>query len=170
MRHFARRGMQESAILTRAELAEAGRCLDLEAYVPGLVTWLANKLSAGASKLYRERFGLGIIDWRVLSSIAAEDGCTAVRICQVVGLDKAAVSRSFAQLGERGLIRLDPVRARARPARLTPAGRKVHDAILDLALERQARLLDSLSQAEVAELVRLLHVLLGKVPDANSVG
>ncbi len=143
----------------------SARCLDLDNYVPGLVTWLANKLSAGASKLYRERHGLGVIDWRVMSTIGAEDGCTAARICQVVGLDKGAVSRSLALLSARGLVE---VAGRAKPLRMTKAGRDVHDAILDLALAREARLLAGLSPAEVAELVRLLHILLGKVPETNS--
>lgn len=142
------------------------RSLDFETYVPGLVTWLANKLSAGASKLYRERHGLGVIDWRVLASIAAEDGCTAARICQSVGLDKGAVSRSFALLSARGLVE---TAGRSKPARLTAAGREIHDAILDLALAREAKLLEGLSAAETAELVRILHILLGKIPEANSV-
>ncbi len=141
------------------------RCLDLDNYVPGLVTWLANKLSAGASKLYRERHGLGVIDWRVMSTIVAEEGCTAAQICQLVGLDKGAVSRSLALLTARGLVETC---GRAKPPRLTEAGRKVHDSILDLALAREARLLAGLSAAEIAELVRILHILLGKVPDTNA--
>jgi DNA-binding MarR family transcriptional regulator len=140
------------------------RCLDLDNYVPGLVTWLANKLSAGASKLYRERHGLGVIDWRVMSTLAAVEGSNAARICQVVGLDKGAVSRSLALLSARGLVE---VNGRAKPLRLTEAGRAVHDAILDLALAREARLLAGLSAAETAELVRMLHILLGKVPETN---
>jgi DNA-binding MarR family transcriptional regulator len=144
---------------------DSGRSLDLDNYVPGLVTWLANKLSAGSSKLYRERHGLGVIDWRVLSTVAAESGCTAARVCQLIGLDKGAVSRSFALLSARGLVVMGP---RAKPAHLTPAGRKVHDALLDLALAREAKLLSALSPAETAELIRLLHILLGKVPDTNA--
>ena len=144
---------------------DAGRSLDLDNYVPGLVTWLANKLSAGSSKLYRERHGLGVIDWRVLSTVAAENGCTAARVCQLIGLDKGAVSRSFALLSARGLVVMG---GRAKPAQLTPAGRNVHDALLDLALAREAKLLSALTPAETAELIRLLHILLGKVPDTNA--
>jgi DNA-binding MarR family transcriptional regulator len=145
-----------------------GRCLDFDTYVPGLITWLANKLSSGASRTYRERYGLGIIDWRVLASVAAEDGCTATRICQVVGLDKAAVSRSFSLLCARGLVTLGEGPLRAKPARLTAAGREVHDGLLDLALARQQRLLHGMSPAETVELTRLLHKLLAGVPHANA--
>jgi DNA-binding MarR family transcriptional regulator len=144
---------------------DSPRCLDLDNYVPGLVTWLSNRLSAGSSKLYRERHGLGVIEWRVMASICAEEGCTAVRICQVVGLDKGAVSRSLALLTARGLVEAS---GRAKPLCLTPAGRDVHDSILDLALAREHRLLAGLSAAEIAEFVRVLHILLGKVPETNA--
>lgn len=151
------------------DLEPPGLCLDLNSYVPGLITWLANKLSAGASRLYRDTHNLGVLDWRVLSTVAAEDGCTAARICQMVGLDKAAVSRSFALLCARGLLQMDGEGSRNKPAWLTPAGRSLHDSILHLALERQQRLLSGLSPQEVAELIRLLHALLAKVPEANEV-
>ncbi len=142
--------------------------LDAERYVPGLITWLANKLSAGASQLYRKRFGLGVIDWRVLATIGSEGGATGARICQVVGLDKAAVSRSFALMEARGLIVVPKPGGRARAAELTEAGWEVHDRILALALARQARLLETLSDAERDLLVGLLHRLLQQVPYVNA--
>jgi DNA-binding MarR family transcriptional regulator len=151
---------------TRADPA-AARSLDFDNYVPGLIAWLANKLCASASKLYRERYGLGIIDWRVLASIAAEETCNAARICQLVGLDKAAVSRSLVLLSTRGLLEFEGHGGRVKPVRLTPAGRALHDTILEVALAREARLLGSLKPAEIAELVRMLHILLDTVPGIN---
>jgi DNA-binding MarR family transcriptional regulator len=147
--------------------------LDAPSYVPGLITWLANKLSAGASQLYRKQFDLGVIDWRVLATIASETvgneaGATGARICQVVGLDKAAVSRSFGVLTRRGLIRLGKTAGRARLAELTPAGRAVHDAILQLALARQARLLEGFSDEERRLMVTYLHRLLDQVAYVNA--
>ncbi len=142
--------------------------LDAERYVPGLVTWLANKLSAGASQLYRKRFDLGVIDWRVLATIGSEGGATGARICQVVGLDKAAVSRSFAVLEARGLIEVPNPGGRARTAELTQAGRAIHDQILVLALARQERLLETLTEEERDQVVRLLHRLLQQVGYVNA--
>ena len=43
--------------------------LDLDRYVPGLLVWVSNKLSASASQLYRRLFDLGVTDWRVLAYI-----------------------------------------------------------------------------------------------------
>ena len=44
--------------------------LHLERYVPGLLAWLSNKLAGDASKVYRSRFGVGIVEWRILSYLA----------------------------------------------------------------------------------------------------
>ncbi len=146
----------------------APKTIEYDTYVPGLITWLANKLSSGASQLYRTQFGLGVIDWRVICTIASEGSISAARICQIVGLDKAAVSRSFALLEERALLEVHEVAGRTRHARLTQSGWEVHDAILALAMARQERLLKGFSEEERATLVKLLHRLLAQVPYVNA--
>lgn len=140
--------------------ADAPR-LDLERYVPGLLTFLANKLSRGASTLYRRHFGVGIIEWRVMALLAIEPGITAARVCQVIGLDKAPASRALATLRARGLVaeRQDARDQRRRLASLTPAGLALHDRIIAVALAREAHLLDCLDGAERATLIALLNRL-----------
>ena len=48
----------------RARRAPEGQTLDLERYVPALITFIANKLTHGSSSLYRKHFGVGVIEWR----------------------------------------------------------------------------------------------------------
>ena len=135
--------------------------LDLENYAPALLTFLANKLTVGANALYREKFGVGVTEWRVMALLAIEAPIPAARICQVIGLDKAPVSRCLAALEQAGLVRvkLDGADARRRPVALTAAGRKLHDRIIKLALEREARLLACLNAAERRTLLALLNRL-----------
>ena len=135
--------------------------LDLENYAPALLTFLANKLTVGANALYRERFGIGVTEWRVMALLAIEAPITAARICQVIGLDKAPVSRCLAALEEAGLVRvkLDGSDARRRPVALTAAGRRLHDRIIKVALAREKRLLDCLSANERSTLLGLLNRL-----------
>ena len=78
--------------------------LDLKVYVPALVTFLANKLSSGASNCYRKHFNIGVVEWRILALLRVERSITANRICQVIGLDKAAVSRALKSLHKRELV------------------------------------------------------------------
>ncbi len=149
----------------RGGQAAEGPVLDLERYAPALLTFLANKLSRGASALYRREFGVGIIDWRIMALLAIEPRIPASRICKVIGLDKGPVSRSLAFLSERGLavIKADGGDARRRIIALTRAGRALHDRILQVALERERRLLSCLDPAEVDVLLGLLNRLHGNL-------
>lgn len=139
--------------------------LDLDRYVPFFFTAISNKLSRGASRIYRKRFGVGVIDWRVLSQLAIEPGITGNRICQVIGLDKAAVSRSLRLLERKGLVSAaaDPRDTRRRSISLTPAGYELHDRIIVVALERERRLLEVLTATETETLRSLLRRLQGRL-------
>lgn len=143
--------------------------LNLARYVPGLLTFLANKLATGASQCYRKHFGIGVVEWRMLSMLAVENGITANRICQVIGLDKSAVSRSLQALEASGYVgsRVDPGDARRNTVSLTEAGRALHDRVLLVALERERRLLSGLSSEEVDTLIELLGRLHGQVTHVN---
>ena len=132
--------------------------LDLARYVPGLLTFLTNKLGTGASQCYRKHFGIGVVEWRMLSMLAVESDITANRICQVVGLDKSAASRSLQTLEAAGHIRsqVDPRDARRYTISLTDSGQALHDRVIKVALERERRLLSDLSPQEVDTLIELL--------------
>ncbi|GGO76437.1 transcriptional regulator [Marinobacterium nitratireducens] len=144
--------------------------LDLERYVPALVTSLANKLSSGASACYRKHFGVGVVEWRLLAMLAVETNITANRICQVIGLDKAAVSRSLKQLEESGhvLFSKDLEDGRRVLVALTPEGKCLHDRILKVALQRERLLLGDFTDEECDALVNLLLRMNARVGLVNS--
>src|SRR3977135_3920820 len=68
--------------------------LNLDRYVPGLLTFVSSKLSRGASAVYRNLFGIGITEWRILSLLALEPGIPAQRRFHVLGFHTAWDSRS----------------------------------------------------------------------------
>jgi len=129
--------------------------LDLERHVPAFLSMLSNKLSAAASRECRWAFGLGVTDWRVMAQIAVSPHSSAARVCACTGLDKAAVSRSFAALAGRGLVRLE-TRGRDREAVLSPPGEHLHARLLALALRREQRLLAGFSDHDAGTLRGLL--------------
>lgn len=143
--------------------------LNLTRYVPALLNFLSNKLAAGASQCYRKHFGVGVVEWRMLSMLAVESDITANRICQVIGLDKSAVSRSLQALEAAGHIgtEVDPKDGRRYTVSLTDSGKALHDRMLKVALERERRLLSGLTPDEVDTLVELLGRLHVKVNDVN---
>jgi DNA-binding MarR family transcriptional regulator len=150
-------------------VAPAGALLDLERYVPGLITFLANKLSRSASAIYRRHFDLGINEWRVMSQLALEPWIAASRICAVIGVDKSVVSRSLTLLEQRGLVqgRDAEGQPRRRLIALTEPGHALHDRMIKVALERERRLLACLTPAEQASLVNMLDRLNRRIPAVN---
>jgi DNA-binding MarR family transcriptional regulator len=105
----------------------------------------------------------------MLSMLAVEDGITANRICQVIGLDKSAVSRALQGLESAGSIQTtpDPDDKRRVTISLTNHGKQLHDRVLRVALERERRLLEGLSAKEVDVLVGLLNRLNKQVSYVN---
>ena len=71
------------------------RVLDLDNYIPFLLSAIGNKWSRSSSGLYLKEFGVGVTEWRIIAMLAIEPRITAYRICQVIGLDKAATSRAL---------------------------------------------------------------------------
>ena len=135
-----------------------------------MLTFIANKLSAGASQLYREQFDVGIVEWRVLSMLAVESNIPAQRICQVVGLDKSAVSKSVQFLQNGGYVQsqVDPGDARRYTLSLTTAGHALHDRVFDVAQERERRLLETLSAQEIESLLSMLNRIHKQIDHVNA--
>jgi DNA-binding MarR family transcriptional regulator len=137
------------------------RVLDLDRYTVAYLVWTANKLSRGASHNYLKVFGVGVETWRCLVLLAIHNSITAQQVSQVMGMDKASVSRCFKSMQAKGLILmgLDASDGRVRIATLTPKGRALHDQILEMALERERTLLAVLSEPDRETLLRLLKRL-----------
>ncbi|MGE6440023.1 MarR family winged helix-turn-helix transcriptional regulator [Psychrobacter sp. NPDC078409] len=144
--------------------------LDLERYVPALITLLANKLSSGASACYRKNFDVGVVEWRLLALLKVEQNITANRMCQMIGLDKAGVSRSLKILNKSGFVSFtkDKNDGRSSLICLTEKGIVLHDSILQVALEREALLLSDFQTEELDILIRLLHKLNANVGKVNA--
>lgn len=151
-------------------MTAAAPVVDLDRHVPALLAWVANKLSRGVSQHFLNVFGVGIETWRCLMLLAVHGSITAPEVCRVVGMDKASVSRCFKAMEAQGLITfgLAPDDGRLRIATLTKKGRKLHDQLLGIALERERAFLSVLSGAEQATLVRLLKRLHENLPQAEA--
>jgi DNA-binding MarR family transcriptional regulator len=156
-----------------AKAADAGLMLDLDRYVPAIITFIANKLSNSATALYQRKFGVNVTEWRIMALLAIEPGIPASRICHVIGFNKGPVSRTLAVMQHKGLvaIRTDPHDGRSHAISLSAKGRAAHDRIIVAALERERRLLSCLNPAErelLIGLLRRLHDNLGAVTGNGS--
>ena len=147
----------------------SAHALNLDEYVPAYLTYLAGKISSSASATYRPKFGVGITDWRIMALLATEPWISAGRVCDVIGLDKAAVSRSVHGMKASGIVdiqRTGDDQSRQLIA-LTRKGLNLHDRMVILSLAREQELLKTFSPAERKMLVNFLSRMHAQVVEAS---
>lgn len=140
--------------------------IDFDSYLPFGLTAISNKIARSASRTYLRRFGVGINEWRIISNLRVWPGTTANTICQRCGLDKAAVSRSLKLLEDAGMVETDKEGGdtRGRNLRLTEKGDELHDRLIVVALQREARLLTGFTEFERSMLLSFITRLHANVP------
>jgi DNA-binding MarR family transcriptional regulator len=143
--------------------------LDLNGHIATKVAIFANCLSRSASRFYRERYGIGVVEWRLMMFIGHASETRANRICGATDLDKGAVSRSLRVLQGMGIVsvREDGADSRRNNVALTAKGRALHDRIVPIALQRQRELVSDLAPHEVEAFIRLIDRLQAKVANGE---
>ena len=155
--------MNDPVLVTESGLSvQAGR------YAPYYLSVLNNRLAWGASQLYLHLFDIGLNEWRILSALRNEPGIQALRVGEMVAMNKSVVSRSTRRLEDLGYVvaRLDRTR---RLLWLTEAGAALHDKIIAIALQREAALLNGLDEAELDKLFALLERLRKNLAEVDAV-
>ena len=162
--------MHKRAVRPGGKVVSGRTVLDLNRHIPYFFTYITNRLSRGASDTYREHFGIGITEWRVMGVLAGMPDITANQIISAVGLDKAAVSRSLHELERQRLVvsKPDPDDKRSRMIRLSKSGEALHDRMIVAALAREERLLSTLSPNELETLITCLQKLRANVTYTNA--
>ncbi|MFV0382646.1 MarR family winged helix-turn-helix transcriptional regulator [Paracoccus sp. (in: a-proteobacteria)] len=135
--------------------------IDIRNYAPFLINVVSNAWQRRTSSIYRERFGLGITEWRVMSMLNIEPDITAHRVCAVVTMDKAAASRSLKTLLDGGYVTFDasPTDPRKRKWRLSGKGLQTHDEILAIALGCEAEMLEGVPPGDLETFLRVMRHL-----------
>ncbi len=132
--------------------------LDLEQFLPYRISVLSNRVSGNIARLYGERYGLSIPEWRVITILALYPGSSASEVSERTAMDKVAVSRAVARLLERVFIRRETHgddRRRSVLA-LSAAGFEVYETIAPLVMEITRKLMSVLTEEEEQTLERLI--------------
>ncbi len=135
-------------------------------YIPSLVSILANRLRRAASHHYRTRYGIGMVEWRVVMFLGDHPRATANRISKATDLDKGAISRSLGVLKRKGWITMTRVHSSTRHGviSLSAKGTRHYELIAADAERRHRRLLAGLERDKVEVLRSLLCELIGRIP------
>jgi len=124
--------------------------LKLEYFLPYRLNVVASVVSQALSRIYAERYGIGVPEWRVLVTLGQFGMMTGKAIGSHSHMHKTKVSRAVAMLEERKLLTRRANRADLREAflALTPAGRAMYDDLAPIALDFADRLSDAVDPAD----------------------
>jgi DNA-binding MarR family transcriptional regulator len=145
--------------------------LDVQEKALAMISFISNRLVAGAVSPIRDFAGLSVNEARIVLLINADAIDTAAEATRLIGIDQAAVSRSVQRLIERGFIisAVDKRDAKRNLLELTHKGSRYAEALGRLNDEREDRLLSVLSTAERLFFLDILAKVLANVESANAV-
>ena len=112
---------------------------DLDGFLPYRLAVAAKRASDDLARVYRNRFGISVPEWRVLVHLA-HSGEVSVRDIEArVGLEKSKISRAATRLEAAGLIRKtgNTQDRRLVSLSLAPGGRTMMAELLPLARAHQ---------------------------------
>jgi DNA-binding MarR family transcriptional regulator len=147
-------------------MSDPGEDIDFDTYIPALISLLASRLVTSASTLYRERFGLGLMEWRILAILVRQPGLSARDVGAIVGQDKAPISRALRELEKKDLVQISfAPKGNRHELAVTATGKKLYRASLPVARERESRLLQDFSASDRKQLTDFLKRLIDRTGD-----
>lgn len=135
--------------------------LDLGQFLPYRLNSLADQISQALSRIYGERFGITIAEWRVLAWLSHREELTAKQIGEHTRMDKAKVSRAIQSLEGRTLIRRTQSSQdqRVHYLHLTREGEEMLGELIPQAHAWEAELVTTLSSGEYRDLLNTMGKL-----------
>jgi DNA-binding MarR family transcriptional regulator len=135
--------------------------LKLEQFLPYRLNVLANLVSQALSRIYVERYGLGVPEWRVLVTLGQFGIMTGKAIGAHSHMHKTKVSRAVAELEKRKLLARRANRADLRESflSLTTAGRAIYEELAPGAVDLARRLAEVVDPQDRAAFERAVQRL-----------
>jgi DNA-binding MarR family transcriptional regulator len=146
-----------------AKIAAAGdnALLRLEDFLPHKLNVLSSLVSQALSRVYGQRYGIGIPEWRVLVTLGQYGVMTGKAVGAHTHMHKTKVSRAVAQLEQRKFVTRRVNRADLREAflSLTPTGRAIYEEAAPIALDFTNRLSEVVAPSDRAAFDRAMRQL-----------
>lgn len=135
--------------------------IELQNFLPFRLNRVATLLSRRLSKVYSQRFGLDIPQWRVIATLGDRASCTAQTIVCLTYTHKSTISRAVAKLTAAGYIESvsSATDKRESVLRLSASGQALYDELAPLALAVEAEVIAELQAEQYSELKQSLDAL-----------
>lgn len=139
--------------------------INIDRHATAQINMLANKLMLKSSVAYTKKFGIGMMEWRVISVLFSNPNSSVQNISDTLGLDKAAVSRTIKKLNDKKYLEINGHSddKRIYVINLTEFGQKIYEVASDFAIEREKKLLETLDDTERDQLFNILKKLRNNV-------
>lgn len=153
---------QSSPPASSGGVSTEGDPLRLETFLPYRLSILTEEVSRALSRIYADRFGIAIPEWRVVATIGQFGKVTARDVGAHSHMHKTKVSRAVAALEGLGYVARTPNLDDMRESflELTPKGAAMYRELVPEARAFSDTLLASLPAGSRAELDDLLSRLL----------
>ena len=135
--------------------------LKLEQFLPYRLNVVASLVSQALSRIYAERYKIGVPEWRVLVTLGQFGVMTGKAVGAHSHMHKTKVSRAVAELEKRKLVTRRANRADLRESflSLTAAGRTIYEELAPSALEFARRLAEVVDPADRVTFERAIQRL-----------
>lgn len=135
--------------------------LKLRQFMPYRLNHLAETVSRSFSKIYADKYGIGIPEWRVLATLGEHGSMAARDIGRETSMHKTKVSRAVSALAEKGFLERNRSSGdqREHPLQLSKKGLALYEDIVPKALSYSKGLLDALTEDQKAMLEDILDRL-----------
>ena len=135
--------------------------LKLEEFLPYRLNVAAALASQALSRIYAERYGIGVAEWRVLVTLGQYGVMTGKAVGAHSHMHKTKVSRAVALLEKRKLLARRANKADMREAflSLTPAGRAIYQDLAPVAAAFAGRFIEAIDPADREPFDRALRAL-----------
>lgn len=157
-------------VIDKETAGQIEAALKLDEFLPYKLNVCSNQVSQALSRIYADRYKIGVPEWRVLVTLGEFGMMTAKAIGIHSCMHKTKVSRAVALLERRKLVVRRANRADLREAflSLTPAGRDIYNELTPIALDFAEQLLSVVDAADRAALDRALKKLIERSSQINS--
>lgn len=135
--------------------------LQLLKFIPFRLNRLAAEVSQKLAEVYSDRFGIDIVEWRILITLAAQDSCSAQQIVHSTRTHKSRISRGVSRMIDLKLVTRTESRSDRREAklRLTARGKALHARIAPVVLEQERKIMECLDEQEMQAFTHALDKL-----------
>jgi len=136
--------------------------LRLDGFLPYQLNVASNLVSQALSRLYAERYGIGVPEWRVLVTLGEFETMTGKAVGEHSHMHKTKVSRAVALLEKRKLVMRRVNRSDLRESflSLTPEGRAIYEELAPGAAAFAQYLVEAIDPGDRDAFARALQCLI----------